>query len=334
VDTRTDASELLSACRTLVDPALRAAVGSLPASMSRVASYHFGWTDPAGRPQSGDGGKALRPALVLAATRAVGGDPAAAVPAAVAVELVHNFSLLHDDVMDEDTTRRHRPTAWTVFGTSAALLAGNALLALAFEVLAGDSPAIRCLTSAVQELLDGQSEDLSFEHRAYVSLDECRRMAIAKTGALLGCACALGGLAAQALSDEVAHLNAFGRKVGLAFQFVDDLLGIWGDPEITGKPAHSDLGSRKKSLPVVAALNSSTPAGTDLATFYHRERTMTAAELTVVAELVVRAGGRAYAQEQADVVFADAMAELVGVAGDRDCNDLATLARLAVRRER
>jgi geranylgeranyl diphosphate synthase, type I len=301
--------------------------------MSRVVSYHLGWTDPAGRAQPGDAGKALRPAFVLVAARAVGGDPATAVPAAVAVELVHNFSLLHDDVMDEDISRRHRPTAWTVFGIPAALLAGNALLTLAFSVLAGDPPASACLADAVQELLDGQSEDLSFEHRAYVGLAECRRTAIAKTGALLGCACALGGLAAQAVAEEVAHLNAFGRRVGLAFQFVDDLLGIWGDPEITGKPAHSDLGRRKKSLPVVAALNSATPAGTDLATFYHRERALTPPELTVAAELVERAGGRAYAREQADAVFADAMAELAAAAGERG-DDLAALARFAVRRDR
>jgi geranylgeranyl diphosphate synthase type I len=332
VDTqqRADAQSLLATGRDLVDPALRTAVATLPSSMSRIVGYHFGWCDPAGRPEQGNGGKALRPALALAAARAVGGDVTTAVPAAVAVELVHNFSLLHDDVMDQDTSRRHRPTAWTVFGTSAAILAGNALLTLAVEVLAPDPAAVTILAAAVQELLDGQSEDLSFEHRAYVSLAECRRMAVAKTGALLGCACALGAHAAYAEVGQVQRLAGFGRHLGLAFQFVDDLLGIWGDPDVTGKPAHSDLASRKKSLPVVAALNSGTPAATDLATFYHREGVMTAAELAVAADLVDRAGGRAYARDQADAVFAEAMAELRGVT---DAEDLGVLARFVVRRD-
>jgi geranylgeranyl diphosphate synthase, type I len=327
-------ADVLASCRSLVEPAMRDAVATLPASMARVAGYHLGWSDPAGRALDGIGiGKALRPALAVSAARAAGGEAAQAVPVAVAVELVHNFSLLHDDVMDGDTSRRHRPTAWTVFGASPAILAGNALLVLAFETVAHDPAAVGILAAAVQELLEGQSADLSFERRNDVTLAECRRMAIAKTGALLGCACALGGLAVRKDADDGGHLTTFGRQLGLAFQFVDDLLGIWGDPAVTGKPVHSDLGSRKKSLPVVAALNSATDAGGELAVLYQREGTLSAAELSTAAGLVAIAGGRAYATEQADLVFAEATAELSYAVGTRG-DDLAALARLAVRRDR
>lgn len=191
------------------------------------------------------------------------------------MELVHNFTLLHDDVIDEDATRRHRPTAWTVFGTPDAIIVGDALLALALRLLAEDghpaAPAASArLASCVIELCAGQQADCAFEQRGpqEVSLDECLDMAMAKTGALLGCACSLGALYAGAGPEEVAALDAFGREAGLAFQLIDDLIGIWGDPGRTGKPAGADLASHKKSLPVVAALTSGTPAAAELAELY------------------------------------------------------------------
>src|SRR5262245_55722612 len=130
------AGEVLAWSRGLVVPALRKAVDQLPESMRAIAQYHFGWCDEHGNPALENGGKSIRPALVLLAAEAVGGSAASAVPAAVAVELIHNFSLLHDDVMDGDETRRHRATAWTVYGVNAAILAGDALQALAVDVLA------------------------------------------------------------------------------------------------------------------------------------------------------------------------------------------------------
>ena len=129
------ARDVLAWSRGIVEPGLRAAVGTLPSSMRRIAGYHFGWWNEHDHPERASGGKAIRPTLVLLSACAVGGAPAAGVPAAVAaVELVHNFSLLHDDVMDGDLTRRHRPTAWSVFGLNAAILAGDALLTLALDV--------------------------------------------------------------------------------------------------------------------------------------------------------------------------------------------------------
>lgn len=287
------------------EPALRAAIDSLPDPVRHIAGYHRGWWDKHGAPTTGTGGKAIRPALAMLSASAVGAgtDPDRAVPAAVAVELVHDFSLLHDDVLDRDLTRRHRPTAWAVFGSGAAILAGDALVNLAMDVLAGSghpaaSQGVRLLSAAVRELLEGQVADLAFERRDDVALAECLRMAEAKTGALLGGSCALGALFAAAPAGSVEEMRRYGRELGLAFQLVDDLLGIWGDPGTTGKPARSDLRRRKKSIPVVAALTSGTSAGAELAELYGRDE-LSEVELCRAATLVELAGGRAWCRDRA-----------------------------------
>ena len=300
----------VTAARDVVEPALRRAVDELAPSMRTVSRYHFGWADELGTDTPGGGGKALRPALTLLSAQAAGGDPLLALPAAVAVELVHNFSLLHDDVMDNDVERRHRPTAWTVFGVPAAILAGDALLTLAIEVARRDSRAdlfgdvVACLNEAVQQLIVGQSADVDFERRADVSLSECLAMAAGKTGALMRCASSVGAIAVGADPATVAALAEFGDHLGLAFQLVDDLLGIWGSPAVTGKPALADLRARKKSMPVVAALNSGTEAGARLAELYFApgqpDSVDDEAALIAMADLVDRAGGRTWAEREAD----------------------------------
>lgn len=296
------AQQIIAGCRELLDAPLREAVGRLPASLRLIIGYHLGWHDEAGQPAGVHGGKAIRPTLALLAAEAVGADARVAVPGAVAVELVHNFSLLHDDVMDGDATRRHRPTAWAVYGIPAAILAGDALLNLAFGVLARSSqPAASTLllNSTLDRLVEGQSADLQSEKRTVVGLTECVDTAAGKTGALLGCACAMGGLLARGSAEQVERLAGFGAELGLAFQHVDDLLGIWGDPSVTGKPVYSDLASRKKSLPVTAALVSGTAAGRELAAVFGTERPLSDAELAHAATLVEAAGGRRWSQRQA-----------------------------------
>jgi geranylgeranyl diphosphate synthase type I len=333
------AGEILGWSRETVEPALRAAVDTLPASLRRIAGYHLGWWDERERPATADRGKALRPALVLLAADAAGGAPAVAVPAAVAVELVHNFSLLHDDVMDQDAERRHRPTAWTVFGTGPAILAGDALLTLALDVLAASGhPAgqqvMRVLSTAVLDLLNGQNADLDFEQRTDVDPPECLRMAREKTGALMACACGAGAAFGGGTAEQVGLLRAFGERLGLAFQHADDLLGIWGDPALTGKPAYSDLGNRKKSLPVVAALTSGTAAGRELSALYRREGALSGDDLARAAALVEAAGGRAWSQAEADALLARALDDLAAAApAARAAAELGVLARLAARRD-
>ncbi|MEU0966662.1 family 2 encapsulin nanocompartment cargo protein polyprenyl transferase [Streptomyces sp. NPDC005917] len=340
-----EAAAILERTRASVDPELCLAVDSLPGSMRRIARYHFGWEHADGTPAAGNAGKAIRPALVLAAADALGGPAAraAAVRAAAAVELVHNFTLLHDDVMDRDTSRRHRPTAWTVFGDADAILAGDALLALALRLLAEDPhPASGAagarLAQCVLELCAGQHADTAMEDRApgEVTLDEVLAMAEAKTGALLGSACALGALYAVAGAEEVAALDAFGRQAGLAFQLIDDVIGIWGDPRHTGKPAGADLAARKKSLPVVAALTSGTLAAGELAELYATPHVRADAdEITRSALAVARAGGRDWAQAEAADRMARAMQELARAVPDPEsAGGLLALAEFVTRRSR
>ncbi|MGW3145566.1 family 2 encapsulin nanocompartment cargo protein polyprenyl transferase [Streptomyces sp. NPDC001177] len=335
-----EAAVILDRARASVGPQLRAAVESLPGSMRRIALYHFGWEHADGSPAAGNAGKAIRPALVLAAASALGGPGAraTAVRAAVAVELVHNFTLLHDDVMDRDTSRRHRPTVWTVFGDADAILAGDALQALALKLLAEDlhpasGAAAARLADCVVELCAGQHADTALEKRGptEVTLDEVLAMAEAKTGALLGCACALGALYAGAGEGEVAALDAFGRQAGLSFQLIDDVIGIWGDPSRTGKPAGADLAARKKSLPVVAALASGTPAAAELAELYGRPYDEKDLERTALA--VERAAGRDWAQAQAADRMSRAVQELAGAVPDPEsAGGLLALAEFVTRR--
>ncbi|OEJ33682.1 family 2 encapsulin nanocompartment cargo protein polyprenyl transferase [Streptomyces subrutilus] len=336
-----EAAALLERTRETVNPELRRTVESLPGSMRRVAMYHFGWEHADGTPAAAHAGKAIRPALVLAATQALqgpGGRVEDAVRAAAAVELAHNFTLLHDDVIDKDVRRRGRATAWTVFGIPDAIIAGDAMMALALRLLAEDphpasAAASGRLATCVIELCAGQQADCAFEQRAYVSLDECLTMATAKTGALLGCACALGALYAGAGPDEVDAMDAFGREAGLAFQLIDDLIGIWGDPGHTGKPAGADLLARKKSLPVVAALTSGTAAGEELAALYAGP--MTGDDALRAADAVDRAGGRDWAQAHAADRMGRAVQQLSRAVPDLGAaGGLLALAEFVTRRTR
>ena len=301
--------------RDHVGPALAAAINRLSPDIREVAAYHLGLPGSDGARQGSGGGKALRPALALLSARAADASPERAVPAAVAVELVHNFSLLHDDIMDGDTERRHRPTAWTVFGVGPAILAGDALLALAQDLLLESPPpegvwASRCLSAAVQRLIAGQGADLAFERRSDVTIAECLDMAGDKTAALMACACSIGAVYVGGPATTAKNLAAFGAYAGLAFQLTDDLLGIWGAPETTGKPVRSDLRARKKSLPVVAALTSGTQAGRDLAALLEVPDPLTEEELLRAAGLVEAAGGKEWAETKADAALASAISYL------------------------
>lgn len=296
--------EALLRTRPAIDEGLRRAVGRLSPEIRPIAEYHLGWRDAAGSRVDGDGGKAVRPAIALVAAEAVGGLAADAVAGAVALELVHDFSLIHDDVMDGDRERRHRPTVWALFGTGAAIVAGDAMLSLAHELLLADPPprarrAAGELARATSDMIRGQAEDLSFESRDDVAEDECLAMCSHKTGALLAGAGTIGAVLGGGDDTAVEALRTYGRSLGISFQAVDDVLGIWGDPAVTGKPAASDLTQHKKTLPVVHALTTAgrEAAGTvvGLDRFGAREWTLAVAErhLRTALEALDGAGLRA-----------------------------------------
>jgi geranylgeranyl diphosphate synthase type I len=243
-----DASAILREAGRRVEPALRSAVERLSPPLRAPVFHHFD-----------GGGKGIRAALTLRSATATGAAEETALVGAVAIELVHNFSLIHDDIIDGDRERRHRPTVWSEFGVGRAIIAGDALASLALELLLEDPTpervgAAHCLADATGAMIAGQADDMAFESRRSVSVAECLDMVRGKTSALFACAASLGSILAGAQDETVAALARFGSQLGLAFQAVDDILGIWGEPTRTGKPVGSDLVTHKKSLPVAIAL--------------------------------------------------------------------------------
>lgn len=230
----------------------------------QMMHYHMGWADESLRPGLFHTGKRIRPLLCLMACEAVGGNPATALPAAAAVEILHNFSLIHDDIEDGDRTRRHRPTLWTLWGVPQAINAGDGMFALSFAALLGSQArgvadaallaALTHFTNCCAALTEGQHLDMHFETRAQVSVAEYLRMIEGKTASLVATSLAMGALVSGANSQIGDALYRFGRHIGLAFQIRDDILGIWGDPTVTGKAAGNDILRRKKSLPLLYAL--------------------------------------------------------------------------------
>lgn len=325
--------------RDVTTPGLRTALDLLDRRTRHQAAYHLGWITAAGAPTAADGGKAVRPALALLSAQAVGARPETALPGAVAVELVHNFSLLHDDLMDGDEERRHRRTVWSLWGASSAILTGDALLALAQEVLLDcglptAAPAAGLLARTTRRLIHGQVQDMAFEQRRHVTVEECLEMAGGKTGALLAASAAIGALLAGAPQPAVDALALYGEQVGLAFQLTDDILGIWGDPATTGKSVHSDLRARKKSLPVAYALDQGGTLGVELAAWLAVPGDPGPAELRRAAGLIEAAGGRAWAQAEAARRMALGEAALRGAGLDAGtCEELLAIGRFIVRRE-
>jgi geranylgeranyl diphosphate synthase type I len=230
--------------------------------LSDMLAYHMGWSGPGAGPAAT--GKRIRPLLALLACGGACGDWHRALPVAAAVEFIHNFSLVHDDIQDESPTRRGRETIWKRWGAAQAINAGDGLFAVAMlAALEGEREALApiaraevllVLSHACLELTHGQYLDLQAENAAQVSVTGYWQMVQAKTGALIAAACMAGGLAGSASPSQSDALADFGLHLGLAFQVRDDVLGLWGDPAVTGKSATSDLESRKKSLPILFGL--------------------------------------------------------------------------------
>jgi geranylgeranyl diphosphate synthase, type I len=335
------AAQAIARVRAMVLPALRAAVNDIADDHMRlIASYQLGWCAADGSPVESGGGKAIRPTLAVLAAEAAGGLGADAVAPAVAVELVHNFSLLHDDVMDRDVERRHRPTGWVAFGEGQAILAGNAMLTAAVEILvrAGEPGrrSLPCLLSSTQRLISGQSEDLLLEDRPSVALDEVLHMEAGKTAALLSCCTAAGSLAVDAPAAVVEGLTGFGHELGMAFQLVDDILGVTGDPAVTGKSSSSDVRAGKRSAPIVAALRGGTEASARLAALLATGPLTAQDDVTQATKLIDEAGGLAWAAREADTRLGRALGHLdaLGSPNPEAVADLAALARYVVDRDR
>ncbi len=227
--------------------------------------YHLGWVDRTFRPVQTSAGKRLRPVFTMLACRAEGGDVEKSLPAAAAVELLHNFTLIHDDIQDNSHTRRGRPTVWKLWGVPQAINAGDAMFTLARHTvlqlkergISADTvlAAIDCLDKTLLSLCRGQYLDMTFEETILVKMETYLEMIAGKTAALLACSGYLGALLATESTAIAQRYWQLGHALGMAFQMHDDILGIWGDSAIVGKTAGDDLRQHKKSLPVVYLLN-------------------------------------------------------------------------------
>lgn len=242
----------------LVDGLHRSAI-PITSAVGLMASYHVGWTDSRGRRVQANSGKFFRGCLALWAAECCGGAPSDALPVATAVEWMHNFTLVHDDIQDGDLERRHRPTVWAVFGEAQAINAGDGLHAIAYRALleGRDRPARRLRAAAslnrgVLAVIEGQCLDLDLEGKVDTTPATYCRMARGKTGALIGAALEAAAVLVGSRSANATQLRRAGVELGLAFQVRDDWLGIWGDSALTGK-GRGDLGRRKVTYPVVAA---------------------------------------------------------------------------------
>jgi geranylgeranyl diphosphate synthase type I len=233
-----------------------------PAWLSgKMVSYHMGWVDEAGRPQSIKTGKLVRPSLCLWACGACGSEPAPALPAAAAIEWFHNFTLVHDDIQDGDRKRHGRETVWSLWGIPQAINAGDAMQTLAFLSMAqnGEHPdralrAIAAISQAGLTVIEGQCLDLELEGQVDTTLRAYLRMVQAKTGALLGASLEAGAAMAGADMARAMHFRRAGRLLGTAFQIRDDWLGMYGDSTVTGKSSSNDANRYKMTFPVVAGV--------------------------------------------------------------------------------
>jgi geranylgeranyl diphosphate synthase type I len=287
--------------RSMVLPVVRQQVSALEPTLARICSYHLGFIDEHGDPSSAASGKLTRAGLMMTAAEGVGLRPEDVRSPAAALELLHNSTLIHDDIIDGDEQRRGRPAAWKVFGVSLAILAGDALQALALQMVVDDpGPGRAEISSAFAEatrlVLAGQSREFTVRLGAGAGIADYDRIVEEKTSALLECALVTPALRVGRPEHHLTALHGAGRHLGLAFQILNDVEDIWADPAVTGKPFRGDIQRRNPSLPVLAALSVDSPVSERLRALWHADDA-TAAHLREMADLVEESGGRRMAEQ-------------------------------------
>lgn len=303
-----------------------------------MVAYHMGWEgDDAG---SEGQGKRIRPLLVLLCTEAAGGKWQYGIPAAVAIEFIHNFSLVHDDIQDNSLQRRGRPSLWAKWGIAQAINAGDLLYTMSYLAINGLSETIssdkvliaaQMLQDTCVQITQGQYLDLLYETQKDLAFESYWTMIEGKTAALIACCCGIGALAADVDIEQQHAFYNFGRSLGLAFQVVDDWLGIWGDTALTGKPVGSDLISGKKTLPILYSLQK----GGKFAERWN-EKPISTDEVVSMTALMSEEGAQNYTQELADNLTKESLLLLkqaVVVDNEASCA-LVELMQLLLRRQK
>jgi geranylgeranyl diphosphate synthase type I len=318
-----------------LESSLAALDGPAPLLVS-MARYHLGELDASLGPaptavRLSSQGKRLRPALALLCCAAAGGDPPTAAPVAAAIELLHNFTLVHDDIQDQSHQRRHRQTVWSRWGEGQAINAGDALFAAAHLALyrlaeLGVAPAVvlrlsEAFAQVTIEIVQGQVLDLGFEGRSVVTPDAYLRMIELKTAAILRYAAWAGAVLAGADDARAARFADFGRALGLGFQVRDDLLGIWGADDVTGKPAADDIRRRKQTLPLLMVQAIAGEADRREIEALYAEPTVPESGVSRVIELLERYEIRAQVEDQIAFLHAEARAALLVAVNEPAASD-------------
>jgi geranylgeranyl diphosphate synthase type I len=317
-----EVAAVIARYRPELEASLRA---SLPTSgaapeLFDLLRYHLGWLDLNLRPTRARTGKLLRPTICFLACEAVGADYHRALPAATALELLHNFSLIHDDVEDRGDERHGRPTVWKRWGEPLAVNAGDALLIVSELTLANATSAgltaeetlqlVCLLNRCCLELTEGQHLDMTLEANPAIAEEQYFQIISRKTAALLGCSAQLGALSGGADAERADAFRAFGTNLGVGFQIQDDLLGIWGDPATTGKPPAADVFGHKVTLPVIDAIGRASLDDRRKIEAVYRSPQPSPEDVGDVVRIMTRLGARERAESVASEFVARALADL------------------------
>jgi geranylgeranyl diphosphate synthase type I len=311
--------ESLTSYRDAVRAELKQVIDSCPSALCDMLRYHMGWQDEHGHSCSRESGKFVRSTLCLLSCQAVGGDMSQVLPAAAAIELIHNFSLIHDDIEDASDERHHRPTVWKLWGQPQAINAGDAMFTLAYLALlklkekgiADEKVAssTKMLSLACLELCEGQYLDIEYEDRLDTTTEDYLDMAARKTAALFAVSTAMGAHLGSEDSKLVDFFHLFGKELGTAYQICDDMLGIWGMGESIGKSV-SDIAQRKKTLPVVYGLQNSEGAERKRLEKLYSQKSIEGEDIAEVTNILDHLGARDYAENLVEQYYHKALAQL------------------------
>jgi geranylgeranyl diphosphate synthase type I len=287
--------------------------------LRNILEYHMGWQDEHGHSRSSEAGKFIRSTLCLLSCQSVGGDTSEVMPAAAAVELIHNFSLIHDDIEDASNERHHRPTVWKLWGESQAINAGDAMFTLAYLALLKlkergitdekIASSTEMLSLACLRLCEGQYLDVEYENRLDITVEDYLDMAAKKTAALFAASTSLGAYLGSEDSKLVDCFHLFGKELGTAYQICDDILGIWGTEETIGKSA-GDISQRKKTLPVVYGLQNSKSESRKRLERLYSQKSIMGEDIREVTSILDHIGARDYAEDLAEQYYYKALAQL------------------------
>ena len=322
---------------------LKHIVDRAPLPLYDMMRYHMGWIDELGRTRRHSAGKRLRPMICLHSCHTMAGQWRKALPAAAAVELVHNFSLIHDDIQDSSSKRRGRWTVWHIWGQPQAINAGDGMCALSFSSLlqlreTGVSPqkivrATRLLSEAILQICEGQYRDMMYENHLDIDTDDYISMISGKTAALFRCSFELGALIATDDESTISHLGNFGHYLGMVFQVQDDVLSIWGDEKAMGKPGISDIKLKKKTLPVIFALQKTQGDNRNRLSQIYQKDTIDQADVEQILQLLDNADAQNHAREVIKRYYNQALSELDNLEATRETRaELKAIADLVINR--